>query len=363
MLAAARRLFNRTGRNARQFAGGRSGRRSFLVPSGPYAVGAAALELIDRERPAHLEADATGRRLQLKVWYPAERGTGGDEERIWEDVRGDAHAPALARAVLKCLRARTASRPNARFVARAPTSNVVVYNHGLISFAAENTSLMQELASHGSTVVAIQHAEQLAELTALRKAESAETKQADAELERQLVTVPRTKRPQLAVGYYRAATSTNRVVVERAIDTSYVLDRLDTVVAAIPGVRSQAVDTSSAHLVGFSAGGAVATEAAKRDFRARSVVNLDGGMHGTLDTVRVRQPYLMLYSSVNEGMNDELLPQHAQRWAPGGTTHLNYHDVAGLVPVLKLARLTGRTNPREFLEQRNRLVWDFQAFR
>ena len=336
---------------------------SFLVPSGPYAVGAVALELIDRDRPAHLMTDALGRRLRLKLWYPAERGTGGDEERIWDDLRSDARAPALARAVLACLRARTVTRPNARFVARAPTSSVVVYNHGLISFAAENTSLMQQLASHGFTAVAIQHAEQLAELTALRKAESPDKKQADAELKRQLENAPQAKRTQLAVAYYRASTSTNRLVVERAVDTSYVLDRLDTVVAGIPGVRSQAIDTSSAHLVGFSVGGAVATETAKRDSRARTVVNLDGGMHGTLDAVSMRQPYLMLYSSVNDGINDELLPQHAQRWAPGGTLHLNYHDVAGLLPALKLVRVTGRTNPKEFLEQRNRLAWDFVAFR
>jgi hypothetical protein len=67
----------------------------------------------------------------------------------------------------------------------------------------------------------------------------------------------------------------------------------------------------------------------------------------------------MLYSSVNDGMNDELLPLHAQRLAPADTAHLNYHDIAGLLPVLRLARVTGRTNPRLFLEQRNRIVRDF----
>src|SRR5688572_11712300 len=239
MLVTARRLLNRTTRDARRSAGGahgRDGRMSFLVPSGPYAVGAVAVELNDRDRPVHLGADALGRRLHLKLWYPAERGTGGDEERIWDDLRNDARTPSLVRAVLACLlRARTATRPNARFVARAPQSSVVIYNHGLISFAAENTSLMQELASHGSTVVAIQHAEQLAELTALRRAEPAEKKQADAELARQLEHAPKAKRAQLAVAYYRASTSTNRLVVERAVDTSYVLDRLERVVAAIPG--------------------------------------------------------------------------------------------------------------------------------
>ena len=149
------------------------------------------------------------------------------------------------------------------------------------------------------------------------------------------------------------------MVVERAADTSFVLSHIANVVAKIPSLRTNAIDTSAAHLVGFSLGGAVATETAKRDVRALSVVNLDGGMYGTLDTKAPSQPYLMLYSSANDGANDKLLPQHAQRVTPPDTTHLNYHDIAGLVPVLKLVRMTGRTNPLLFLEERNRLVREF----
>jgi dienelactone hydrolase len=332
---------------------------SFLVASGPFGVGSVTRELIDRDRPSHLLSDTVGRRLLLKLWYPAERGTGTEDERIWQELRNDARTPVPVRVLLKCLRARTSTRSNGRFVVRAPTSSVVVYNHGLVSFAAENTSLMQELASHGFAVVAIQHAEQLAEFRALSRAESAEKKTVDAELAQRLKAATKTERPKLAVEYYNASTNTNRVVVERAADTSFVLNRIEDVVAKIPGVRTNAIDTSSARLIGFSVGGAVATETAKRDARARSVVNLDGGMQGTLDAKGLRQPYLMLYSSVNDGMNDELLPLHAQRLAPADTAHLNYHDIAGLLPVLRLARVTGRTNPRLFLEQRNRIVRDF----
>jgi dienelactone hydrolase len=332
---------------------------AFLIPSGPFGVGSVTRELVDRGRPSHLLSDTAGRRLFLKLWYPAERGTGDDDERIWQDLRNDARTPALVRVLLGCLRARTATRVNGRFVARAPMSSVVAYNHGLVSFAAENTSLMQELASHGYTVVAIQHAEQLAEFKALSRAEPPEKKKADAELAQRLKDASSAERPTLAVEYFQASTNTNRVVVERAADTSFVLGRIADVVAKIPSLRSNAIDTSSAHLVGFSVGGAVATETAKRDVRALSVVNLDGGMYGTLDTKAPSQPYLMLYSSANDGGNDKLLPQHAQRVATPDTTHLNYHDLAGLVPLLRLVRVTGRTNPRAFLEERNRLVREF----
>jgi predicted dienelactone hydrolase len=133
---------------------------SFLVLSGPFGVGSVTRELIDRERPSHLLGDTVGRRLFLKLWYPAERGTGDDNERIWQELRNDAGTPLPLRLLLKLLTTRTATRSRGRFVARAQTSRVILYNHGLVSFAAENTSLMQELASHGYTVVAIQHIEQ-----------------------------------------------------------------------------------------------------------------------------------------------------------------------------------------------------------
>ena len=294
----ARRVFAGAARYARRSdVGAQSGiaryneGMAFLIPSGPFGVGSVTRELVDRGRPSHLLSDTAGRRLFLKLWYPAERGTGDDDERIWQDLRNDARTPALVRVLLGCLRARTATRVNGRFVARAPMSSVVAYNHGLVSFAAENTSLMQELASHGYTVVAIQHAEQLAEFKALSRAEPPEKKKADAELAQRLKDASSAERPTLAVEYFQASTNTNRVVVERAADTSFVLGRIADVVAKIPSLRSNAIDTSSAHLVGFSLGGAVATETAKRDARALSVVNLDGGMYGTLDTKAPSQPY------------------------------------------------------------------------
>ena len=213
---------------------------SFLVPSGPFGVGSVTRELIDRGRPSHLLSDTAGRRLFLKLWYPAERGTeSDDDERIWQDLRNDARTPALVRALLGCLRARTATRVNGRFVARAPTSSVVAYNHGSVSFAAENTSLMQELASHGYTVVAIQHAEQLAEYKALSRGDTPEKKKADAELAQRLKEASGAERQKLAVEYFQASTNTNRVVVERAADTSFVLSHIANVVAKIPSLSNE----------------------------------------------------------------------------------------------------------------------------
>jgi dienelactone hydrolase len=332
---------------------------AFLRPSGPYHVGSIMHELVDADRPSNLKNDTAGRRLLIKAWYPADPTTATGMELLWEQLREDPQTPLPVRLVLGCVRKRTSTYRKAHFNADVPASSVVVYNHGLISFASENTSLMEELASHGQIVISIQHAEQLLELRALSGAQSAEKKKVDASLMQKLRSAPQSERAKLGLEYCRASTNTNRIVVERSIDTSFVLDRIEDVLAQIPGLRAQSIEKSAGHLVGFSVGGAVSWETAKRDSRARSVINLDGGMHGTLDATELRVPYLMMYSSANDGSNDELLPSSVTRLVRPDTTHLNYHDIAALLPVLRYVRLTGRTNAKSFLAYRNQIVREF----
>lgn len=331
----------------------------FLPPSGPYPIGSITQTLVDTSRSSHLKTNANGRRLWLKCWYPADSGEDGRPELIWAQLRTDRTVPLAVRTLLKCLRHSTSTYSRARFSPRVRNSRLIVYNHGLISFASENTSLLEELASHGFTAVAVQHMEQLPELRALSTGQSPEAKRAEARRTGALKAAKGAERARLSVEYYMASPNTNRIVIERAADTSFVLDHVSAVVEQIPGRDSGSIDPSSAHLVGFSVGGAVATEAARRDRRVASVTSLDGGMHGTLDRAEIRRPYLMMYSAANDGGNDDLLPSGARRFVHEDTAHLNYHDVSGLVPGLRLLGAIGRTDPRSFLRQRNQVVREF----
>jgi dienelactone hydrolase len=235
----------------------------------------------------------------------------------------------------------------------------VIYNHGFISFVSENTTLMEHLASQGRVVVAIQHLDQFPEMQSLNRAQSPTTKAENQQMSKRLMKATPRERARLAVEYYGSATNTNRIVVERAVDTVFVLDHLSDVLACIPGFRSGGSAVSSFHLVGFSLGGAVSTETAKRDSRACTVVNLDGGWHGSQSREEIRVPYLMMYSSANDGINDHFLPPQAKSITPPGTRHLNYHDVAGLMPFLRYFGAVGETDARAFLAQRNQTVSEF----
>lgn len=327
-------------------------------PSGSHGVGSVTHEIVDASRTGHLASETPGRRLLLEVWYPAV-SSAAETEPIWAELRGDPRTPLPMRIVLGCLRARTATVKHAPMALLASAAPLVIYNHGLISFAAENTSLMEELASHGYAVIAIQHAEQLLELRSLNRSQSATERSRRDALERQLKAASAQERSALGPRYYDGAENTGRIAIERAADTSFVLTHAHEVLAAIPGWTMRSVDTSAAHLVGFSLGGAVATVTAEHDPRTRSVANLDGGMYGSRNAREIRVPYLMMYSAVSDGINDALLPAQARRDTRPGTAHLNYHDIAALLPFLRYLRATGSANAAAFVAQRNAAVLEF----
>lgn len=329
-------------------------------PTGPHASGSIAHELLDSSRAAHLATEARGRRLRVKVWYPAVRTT-ETPELLWAEARRDSSAPLPMRLMLACIRVRTSTVPSVALSQTIESGPLVIYNHGLISFAEENTSLMEELASHGYTVAAVQHVDQLAELRALQSPRSAEQRRARADLERRLIAASPRERAELAPKQYAEAVNTGRIVRERAADTSFVLAHVREILAAIPGLDERSVDASKAHLVGYSIGGAVATVTAETDSRACSVVNLDGGLYGSSSARGLTVPYLMLYSSISDGSNDDLLPAHADRGSAAGTRHLDFHDVAALLPVLRYVRATGAKNAEQFLAARNAAVRNFLA--
>jgi hypothetical protein len=159
--------------------------------------------------------------------------------------------------------------------------------------------------------------------------------------------------------YFESALNANRIVAERAADIAHVLGRLNDVAPLVPGLQNPGLGEQSIFLVGLSLGGAVATEFAAMDQRAGAVVNMDGGIFGTRIGHPPHIPYLMLYSSLTEGLNDVLLPGGAERQAPPHAAHLNYHDISILMPELRFFGAVGRTDARRFIEERNRTVLDF----
>jgi dienelactone hydrolase len=157
----------------------------------------------------------------------------------------------------------TETYPGAPLAASAPALPPVLYNHGLISFASENSSLMQELASRGHVVIAIEHVDQLLEWQTLNHRQPPAEKRLAQQLTSQVRRAAGAERARLARALSAASSSTRRIVVERAEDTRLVLDTLASTLGTIPG-HVRGPTAAGAHRVGYSIGGAVATEAAPK---------------------------------------------------------------------------------------------------
>ena len=335
-------------------------------PGGPYLVGSSTCELTDTSRASHLLSRDRGRKLLVKCWYPASETApdGCRRERLWEQLRDEPNMPGVAKLLLRpAMKVRTNSYRDAPYAMRAGAPRIVFYSHGLISFASENSMLMEHLAGRGYVLIALQHVEQLSEFRELQKTQRQDEREEQARLQRKLKASSVSERPGLRKEYFRIASNTNRIVAGRCADVEYAVSALERIIRGIPGVDGLSA-RAPVGAIGLSLGGAVATEYAKRSGEKPScVVNMDGGIYGAEREKPIDTRYLMLYSQENDGTNDACLAASGgteiTRRTIAGTKHLNFHDIAAVYPALKWLGVIGPANPMAVIDERNRSISDF----
>lgn len=137
-----------------------------LTPSGPYTIGTQSYDLVDESRDEQFAPEggalegAGKREIMIQVWYPAEAQ--GDKAPYIENT--DIAGPVLAERFSlpgflfdHINLAITDAYANAPLKQEAATYPVIVFSHGLQGFRMQNTSMVEELASHGYVVVTIDH--------------------------------------------------------------------------------------------------------------------------------------------------------------------------------------------------------------
>jgi len=332
--------------------------------TGTCRAGSVSCQLADTGRTSHLLSTNQGRAVFTRIWYPADTNTSTAtaRERLWQDIHQDPGVPGIMKLLLHgTSKIDTHAYSQAPFSTEIKRPDILVYNHGLISFAAENTWLMEDLASHGYIVIGIQHKEQLDEFKALQGAQSAtERKYHASKRIRQTVG---DEMADLSREYYQAASNSNRIVSARALDTAFAIDNLNTILNYIPGIETCEPRTGAIGLIGLSLGGAVGTEFAKADDRGAFVVNIDGGIYGMLLDLAVTSPYLMLYSHANDGCNAASLsskhPAGLLCRTVENTKHLNFHEISMIYPALRWLRVIGTADPLATISLRNRYIIEF----
>ncbi|MFY1671312.1 acetylhydrolase [Plantactinospora sp. WMMB334] len=309
-------------------------------PDGPFGVGTITTM---EERHTTAVSTTPRRRLFIKVWYPAEVDqvrSHREGEALWSELREAPGIPVGLRLLTGYLRqVRTHAVRDARFSRVAVPGPVVLYHHALISISAENSLLMESLASHGYVVVSTRHIDQRTELAEVNKDADPAAAARVQEINRDLLgELTRAERARLAHELFQLSAATATIVARRAADARHVLDRLPAVLAAIPGYPTGRPAPDQVAAIGLSLGGAVASELSKADERCAAVVNIDGELYGELLQEPLTSPYLMIYSELNSGGND-IARQAAQATfhevTAFGAKHLDFHDASVVLPLLR----------------------------
>ena len=233
-------------------------------PTGDHAVGRVDLELVDETRGHPWVEGSERRELMVSVWYPAREGGDGPRAPYASGPVGDylvsqVEKVGLSRDAVDIDGARANARLGADVAADAGPFPLVLYSHGFNQTRYQATAQLEELASQGYAVVAMDH-----------PYESIAVELADGRVVRS--AVPGQMDP---TEMYREAIGV------RQDDARFVLDTLE---RAADGARDvpvglvEAMDLSSVGMFGHSAGGFTAAELMVVDDRIDAGADLDGSI-------------------------------------------------------------------------------------
>ncbi|GAA0492764.1 hypothetical protein Ade02nite_69520 [Paractinoplanes deccanensis] len=281
-------------------------------PTGPYPIGTVPLHLVDRSRPDPFTGEPGHRELMAAAWYPA-RDTGSHRRASWMDpavlrryLADAGYDPDVVRAPL------TAGRLGAPVRRAAHRLPLIVFSHGAGDHRGSNTIMVQELASHGYAVVAIDH---------LGDAYS-----------------------RLPDGRVVVPTEESLYPEDFALDVRFVLDRLGDLPAGLAG----AVDPHRVGMAGWSKGATATARVMLADRRVRAGLAIDGPMLPLMEG-RIDRPFMMMTAEFTKATE----PAVARFWSSqltgwrldvraDGAVHSSYNDLQVLMP--QLARVAGMTD-------------------
>jgi predicted dienelactone hydrolase len=330
------------------------------TPDGPHVVGSTSLSLIDETRDnSFFDAADEPRELYVQIWYPGAVAAGQPTPRakaLWEELyRGEGDLFTVFSSYLRGIRTHSYEDiPPSPAQARYPA---IVFSHAMVSFAEQNTLLMEHLASHGYVVLAISHT-----YTSMRVVSSdgralypdldkvnevsAQFRPVNAELTPRIERAGSPEeRMRLQLELYELASGNNALMAVWVDDLRFVLDSITTHSGRDPKLQtfSTHIDADRIGLLGMSFGGGAVTELCKSDTRCRAVLNMDGPTFGQRQRQPLQVPYLALIRENQESLDYLLASSRSDYFEVEvkGSTHLDFTDDAVVLPILKWLGITG----------------------
>ncbi len=313
--------------------------RSHPKPSGPYSLGTVIFHLTDQTRKDPTDSTSSrGRELMIQIWYPASTSQGPvtpyfPNSGLISAMKKEEYLN-ISPTVLESWRSLTSHAiSNVSIVSDPSRFPLIVFSHGFGVSRSNYTFILEELASHGFIVVAIDHP--TSGLVILPD-------------ERVLSLVPDPLGPDGKAG-------------SMTQDASFVLDALlDTSQEA--GQFARHIDTQRIGMFGHSLGGAAALDMGRVDSRFRACANMDGYPFGKILAEGLHQPSLMLLQQPGEPIriSDQMRFERDSLWsaiiqkggsimhamAIKGTSHFNFSDLPFIIPDSLMLRNGGTITPQ-----------------
>ena len=278
-------------------------------PTGPFAVGTTTRQWIDTTRTEPFTGDPhDNRTLDVYIWYPAALNS-ARAPTPYVPYIDEAERLVGADYANRVRAVRTNATVEPAISPQPDPFPLVVFSHGLGSAPAHYTTLVEELASQGFIVAAINHSFGSA------------------------VTRQRRQPPQGLHARWRSAFAITQEaekfwadgITQWAGDIIFVINQLSDEARVATNFFGNRIDMSAVVVAGHSHGGASALFAAQLDQRIRAVVNLDGNAR-SIHTARP-MPVPVLWMQQDPSLMDSAQAARALRATPRGFTQfMTYMD-------------------------------------
>jgi predicted esterase len=327
------------------------------APTGEFPIGTTQLYLVDESRtdPYAPEPDAP-RELMLQIWFPSNAEINAAFAPWVDDA--DLLAPAISNWIEMpawfldhLIYAKTDARMTRAVLSQDSPAPVLLFSHGWGGFRAQNTALVENLASHGFIVVAVEHS--YAAVTTVFPDGRVAAHNPD--------TLP----TDVSEAEYEIAA--DALVAQWAEDMAFVIDQLKTFNQSGESFLYQELDLENIGVLGHSTGGGAAVQFCAQDSRCKAGFGMDAWLTPVSDNVLADgpdQPFFYLYSELwpsekNWALFDELYSGQENRYGAyviQGTSHYDFSDLPALSPLAPSLGLKGPIEGERILNLLNEIT-------
>jgi predicted dienelactone hydrolase len=352
-------------------------------PSGPYAVGTTALQLVDPDRTETFTDDPDDvRELMVRVWYPAAPTPGAKPMPYWPDadvigpirVVDDFHKWGLTFLPTSMFNhydlMRTNSYPDAPLASAESVFPVLLFSPGGGVVHERNFLQTEELASHGYIVLSLS-APYESWAVVFPKGRVVRGKFLKAKAEPTEEDKERERKAQDMVERLQATTDIQerkaimrelfafdpdgimgKLLAARVADARFVLDELARLNSGAVGGRFEGrLDLDRVGIFGMSLGGAVTGQACLEDDRFAAGINMDGTQFGTVIDGSIRQPFMFMNSGTSKDHNDfvyDRMRNTTYSVTIAGSSHMDFTDFFYTIPLFKALAKDAIPNERMY---------------